>query len=151
MVSISVLSAQCLSFNKKLIITTCSINRSRSVRQSYIFVVGRSCQIHYLLELKMRRKQLSESPRQAIHLRLVGRARACWLHSHKSSRYVGTRNVVCGTWIDNFKFPVRRGYTSPERFIRRWDHDPQIIGTMTRYVAGLISRGLLIKLTRHMN
>ena len=32
-------------------------------------------------------------------------------------------------------------YTSWECLVRGWDHDPQIIGTMTRYVAGLISRG----------
>jgi hypothetical protein len=30
-------------------------------------------------------------------------------HSHKSSRYRGTRNMVRGTWIDDFKFPVRKG------------------------------------------
>lgn len=43
-------------------------------------------------------------------------------HSHKSSWYIGTRNVVHGTWILISRFV--RGYTSSGRLDRRVERDP---------------------------
>jgi hypothetical protein len=39
------------------------------------------------------------------------------------------RGMGYGTWIANFKFPVRRVYTSSVWLVREGDHDPWIIGT----------------------